>query len=108
MNNYIIRLRWWLPIYLVAIPYYYKLKNENQQNSNQQNSNEKNLILVNLSFTDEMNLKILAKKNKVKCLSKTLYKVDARNIENNKENKKFFKLFSRSISYLFTSNNPYI
>ena len=40
-----------------AIPYYYKLKN----------SNKKNLILVNLSFTDELNLRLLSKKNKMKC-----------------------------------------
>ena len=58
-----------------AIPYFYKLKN----------SIPKNIILVNLSFTDELNLRLLSKKNKVKCLSKTLYKVDARHIENNKE-----------------------
>ena len=86
-----------------AIPYFYKLKN-----SIQKISNEKNLILVNLSFTDQLNLKLLAKKGQVKNLSPKLYKVDARKLQNNKENKKFLNYFPEYFISLYLQQPVYL
>lgn len=61
-----------------------------------------------MSFTDELNLRLLSKKNKVKCLSKTLYKVDARNIKNNKENKKFLNYFPEYFISLYLQQPVYL
>ena len=83
---------------LGGIPYFYKLKN----------LNEKNLILVNLSFTSEISLNILNKRNKIQRLSKTLYKVDARNIENTRENKKHLEYFPEYFISLYLKQPVYL